>query len=270
MKGFALGKLVTHFAPVCLLTLTFGAASASAGTMWATGNDGSSLIRFDTSTAATTVVGTFTTGGTYGLAFAPDGTAYTLSGSVATLATVNLSNAALTTIGGPGGSFGYALDFAPDGTLYAVNVSTNVIDRVNTSTGVFTAVSTLSGASGIMDVTFTPTGQMYGVGSSDIIYRIDPITGIASVAFTTVLGSLMGLAADNEGNLIATSYSNPSQFETINLSNGFSGITGTIGAGTSFDHGGDIVLNQVPEPASFLLLPVVLGIGRLVRRKIAA
>jgi hypothetical protein len=226
------------------ITITGIPTGGGSTTYWATGNNGTSLIKFDIGTGATTVVGNLTTSGTYGLAFGPDGTAYTLQGSNATLAKVNLSNGALTTIGGPGGFFGYALDFAPNGTLYAVNVGTNQIYSVNTTTGAFTFVSTLSGpATEVMDITFDQYGNMYAVGPSDNkVYSINPTTGVSTLAFTTVLSNLMGIAADGNGNLIATSYTSPSQFERINISNGTSTIVGSIGAGTSLDHGGDIQL----------------------------
>jgi hypothetical protein len=123
------------------------AATPSEGAVyWTTGNNGSALIKFDTVTAATTVVGSFTVGSTYGLAFAPDGSAYTLQNSQATLAKINLSNGTLTTIGGPGGFFGYALDFANDGTLYAVNQSDQIY-KINTTTGAFTFVRNMSNPS---------------------------------------------------------------------------------------------------------------------------
>jgi PEP-CTERM motif len=255
----------------CAATLVMVAVSTSAqaDTMWLTGNDGSSLINFDTVTGATNFIGNFTTSGTYGLAFAPDGAAYTLRGSQATLATVNLSNGALTTVGGPAGFFGYALDFANDGTLYGVNVNTNQIYSINTTTGAFSFVASLTGpATGIMDITFDQSGNLYGVGpSNNLVYSINVATGASSLAFTTVLGNLMGIAADNAGNLIAVSYTNPSVFERINTSNGTSVIVGAIGG--FFDHGGDIQLTAVPEPSSLLLLGSgLVAAGRFVRRKL--
>ncbi|BAV48106.1 Autotransporter-associated beta strand repeat protein [Mesorhizobium loti] len=216
-------------------------------TYWSTGNNGAQLIKFDINSGATTVVGSFSTSGTFGLAFAPDGSVYTLLGSNATLAKVNLANGSLTAIGGPGGSFGYALDFAKDGTLYAVNVGTNAIYTVNTTTGAFTFVSTITGpANSVMDITFDQSGHLYAVGPSDNkVYSIDLSTGISTLAFTTALSNLMGIAADNAGNLIATSYTNPSSYEKINLTTATSSVVGNIGAGTSLDHGGDIQFTVV-------------------------
>lgn len=238
---------------------------------WATGNDGKSLIKFDIGTGATNVIGNLTTPNTYGLAFGPSGTAYTLQGSNATLATINLSTGALTTIGGPGGVFGYALDFANNGTLYAVNVNNNQISSVDTGTGAFTLVSTLSGpANQLMDITFDQAGNLWGVGPNDNkVYAIDPATGVSTLAYTTSLGNLMGIAADGAGNLIATSYANPSQFERINIGSGTSTIVGTIGGGTFNDHGGDIQLASTPEPGSLALLVTggLSGAGLLIRKR---
>jgi hypothetical protein len=242
---------------------------------WGTGNSGSSLIKWDTTTGAATVVGNFTVGNTYGLAFAPDGSAYTLQGSSATLAKINLSNGALTTIGGPGGFFGYALDFANDGTLYAINQSDQVY-TVNPTTGAFSFLRALSNPSlEIMDMTFDPlTGNLYGVGPSDNnVYKIDLATGNVTLAFSTVLGNLMGIAADGAGNLIATSYASPSQFERISISTGTSTIVGSIGGGTSYDHGGDIFV-PVPEPSTYLagglmVVPLLFQGLRLIRARAA-
>ena len=268
MKTTPKTKLGTTLASALALASAFAlvASPAHAVTYWSTGNDGSSLINFNTVTAATTVIGNFTTTQTYGLAFAPDGSAYTMQGSNATLAKINLANATLTTIGGPGGFFGYALDFANDGTLYAVNVNNNQIDTINTTTGAFTLVQTMSGpASSIMDITFDTTGKLYGVGpSNNSVYLINPVTGVSTLAYTTALSGLMGIAADGAGNLIATSYSSPSQFEVINIGTGASAIVGTIGGGTFNDHGGDIIL--VPEPSALASLALgafsLLGLRR--------
>lgn len=269
LRRGSLFRFATLLGSAVLTMLASTPSECSASVYWATGNDGSSLINFDTATAATTVVGNFPTGA-YGLAFAPDGSAYTLQSSGATLAKINLSNGALTTIGGPGGFFGYALDFANDGTLYAVNQSDQIY-KINTITGAFTFERNMSNLSlQIMDITFDPSGNLYGVGSDSRVYKIDLATGTTTLAYTTVLSSLMGIAADGAGNLIATSYANPSQFERINISSGTSVIVGTIGGGTSFDHGGDIMLAAVPEPSTFLMTALgglsMLGVARRMRK----
>ncbi len=220
-------------------------------TFWSTSNNGDELIKFDTVTGATTVVGNFGVTHTWGLAFAPDGSAYTLQGSNATLAKVNLSTGALTTIGGPGGGFGFALDFGPDGTLYAVNGG-NQIYSVDTTTGAFTLVRQLSGITDnhmIMDITFDLAGHLYAVagppqGNDDRnVYQIDLASGAATIAFTTPLSRPMAIAANGAGNLIVAS-SSSNQFELINTSNGTGTIISNTGANaTFFHHGGDIHLS---------------------------
>ena len=243
-----------------VLALLAGATAARADTIyWATGNDGTSLINFNTTTGATTVVGSFGSGHNYGLAFAPNGTAYTLQGSTATLARINLATGALTTIGGPGNFFGYALDFANDGTLYGVNQNDQIYS-INTTTSAFTFLRNMSNPSlQIMDITFDLAGNLYGVGPNDNrVYRIDLATGNTTLAYSTALGNLMGIAADANGDLIALSYASPSRFERINRITGTSQIIGVIG-GTSLAHGDDIPLTAaVPEPSATLLLGLSL------------
>ena len=89
------------------------------------------------------------------------------------------------------------------------------------------------------------------------MYSINLATGVSTLAFTTRIGNLMGIATDSNGDLIATSYSSPSQFERINTITGTSVIVGNIGGGINYDHGGDIQLAAATPTASMTLL----GIG---------
>jgi hypothetical protein len=80
----------------------------------------------------------------------------------------------------------------------------------------------------------------------------------------------MGIATDNSGNLVATSYTAPSQFELINVVNGTSQIVGNIGGGIANVHGGDIQLTPTPTPipaAAWLFGSGLMGLAGVRRRK---
>lgn len=245
------------------------AGTAHADIYYNTCNESSRLCSFDTVTGTSTAGPLFSGGSSYGIAIASNGSAYSLLNSTRTLATLNLATGALTQVGaGDASFFGYGLDFASNGTLYAIGVNDNNIYTVNTVTGVFSAGASLSGISGVMDFTFDPFDNLYAVASTNDIYRINSLTGVASFAFSGTVGSLMSIAADNAGNLVAVGYGD-NRFETIRVSDGsVLSVTSLPGANANY-HGGDILINaQVPEPGTMALTGLALaGLAAMRRRK---
>lgn len=249
------------------------APSARADVYYSTCNESSRLCSFDTVSGLETSGPLFSGGSTYGIAIASDGvSAYSLLNSSKTLAKLNLSTGSLTKIGVGNSSFmGYALDFDNSGVLWAADTFTNQLFTVNTATGLFNFVSSVSGGlSNIMDFTFDVAGNMFAIGDcGNPIFKVNPLTGVSSVAYSNPLSCSMGIAADTTGDLIVTGYGD-NRFAKIRESDGaVLGVFALPESNASY-HGGDIVLGHaIPEPTSMSLFGLsLIGLG-FSRRKIA-
>ena len=103
------------------------------------------------------------------------------------LYTINLATGAATLVGALGGGGdakrGLAYVTGPE-TVFGVTTSNNLV-RFNSNTpGTIVSTSPITGLQGgenILGIDFRPaTGQLYGLGSSSRIYRIDPANGAAT------------------------------------------------------------------------------------------
>jgi hypothetical protein len=258
-------RCVFPFIAVMMTLLIIGAVPAQGDTVYASGYDGTRLVRLDTVTGVGTSIGPFGIGATYAAAFSPTGTLYTMVDSYSStgrLATVDLATGAATVIGAPVGIPDMmVMEFDSSGTLYTASWATNTLYTMNSSTGVATPVGGLGFAS-IMDFAFNSSGTLYGVNNS-AIWTINTATGAGS--FVANLSGTdncqMGLFFDSADNLFATSWcSANSPLYKVNPTTGATTIVGLTGL--PYLHGGDVFIasSAVPEPTSYA---IVIGVGLL-------
>jgi len=127
-----------------------------------------------------------------GLAFSPDGTLYAIQNGVDEygrnvsdlLYTINLETGVGTLIGNTGDASLQSLAFGPDGRLYSWSLGRG-LEMLDAMTGLATDVNPAIGESPDMQtIDFASDGTLYGVGGKlheDSLYRIDPVTGTASL-----------------------------------------------------------------------------------------
>jgi PEP-CTERM motif len=239
----------------------FGPVAQAAGplTLYATGNDGSSLFTINSATGAATYVGDFGYLDTYSLAFSPNNQLYAVVDSYdsSTLATVNTTTGAATPVGaGTYISDLMAIVFAPNGTLYGASWGTNDLYTINPATGAATEVGAL-GFDNVMDLAFAPDGQLYAIGNG--LYEINTSTGAGTqVDAEAGDGDLMGLTI-GDGQFFVTDYSSSSPLYTLNPADGSVTLIGDTGIDYSMGLTYLGVASGVPEPASWALL--ILGVG---------
>jgi DNA-binding beta-propeller fold protein YncE len=245
-------------------------AQAHAEVLYSAGNDGSTLYTIDSNTGATSAVGSFGIASTYALAFNTNNTLYGLVNgySNGTLATINTTTGTATVVGsGTGISDLMALVFSPTtGTAYAASWATNSLYTINTTTGAATLVGSL-GFSGIMDLAFDASGDLYGISSG--LYKINTATGAGTQVLASAgNGCLMALTIYS-GDFYTTDYcSGASPLYKLNTTTG--GLTavgnGAISSSMALTYRG--VAGAVPEPATWAMMLLGFGgIGFAMRRK---
>ncbi|MBI5675004.1 MAG: carboxypeptidase regulatory-like domain-containing protein [Nitrospirae bacterium] len=250
------GIMMSHGGDISDVTPT-----ANAETIYATGNDGTSLITIDSGSGVGTVIGPTGISDTFATAFSPDGTLYTTTnvrsdGSNSYLGYFDLATGAVTTVGGPlGVGFMTSLEFAPDGTLYGGSFggpetygTDNYLYTINTATGAPTLVGALN-FEGVMDFAFDSNGTLWAVGISDTsynaLYTIDLATG-AGTYVTDITGAfdvIMGIMFDSSDTLYASDQSGTSLLYIINTATGEASTAGSTGI--MMAHGGDILTTPV-------------------------
>lgn len=266
MKNFLplLSSIKTSSLPVILPLALLWCAQASAEQLYSTGADGTALYTIDSNTGAGTLIGDFSFTGTYALALSPSGTLYGVSGGygAGTLDIVNPLTGASTHVGASTGiSDLMALKFGPDGVLYAASWSTNMLYTMNPATGVATPVGSL-GFSGIMDIAFDSSGQLYGLAQN--LYKINKTTGAGTLFTSLTDSSLMGLTIDSSGRFLATDYVSNSPLYQINTTTGALTSLGQTGISQPMA----LTEQSVPEPGSTALLGLagLLTMGRRRRK----
>lgn len=267
-KFTGVGCAISAAAVLCL-----AAAPSYAETLYSTGNDGTSLYTVDSTTGASQQVGYFGFGATYALAFSPDDTLYALVDGYnfqGRLATINTTTGAASVFGAPTGVPNlWAMAFDPDGTLYAASWGTNSLYTLNTTTGAATLIGSL-GFSGVIDLAFDSTGQLWGISQG--LYRIDTATGLGAMAHSSVGGGcLAGLTITQADRFLATNYcgANGGLFE-INPTTGAHTLIGNTGINSpvGLTDRGVAAPGAVPEPATWAMMILgVFGTGAMVRRR---
>lgn len=152
-------------------------------TVGALGVNTSSVIGFDFTSATNTAYAALTVG------------------SVAQLYTINLTTGAATLVGNIGSNLSIrdvAVEIAsvPGFTAYGVTANNNLIRfntaRPNTIIST-TAITGLQSGENILGIDFRPsTGQLFGLGSTSRIYRINTMTGAAMSVGSTLTNTLTG------------------------------------------------------------------------------
>jgi DNA-binding beta-propeller fold protein YncE len=163
------------------LALT-SAAAAQQMMLVATDSAGDNLIRLDTQTGASTVIGPLGDGTVAALAYDPTrGILYATSTQTNTLLTVNPGTGAATVIGPLGATLMHGLEYSPpDDTLYGIGGTTNnrTIYRIDRVTGAATQIGTVLGPSTYTIVYDTSANTMYAAAiGQQTLSRITMSTG---------------------------------------------------------------------------------------------
>ena len=224
--------------------------------LWATGNDGTQLIRIDSTSGATTTYAAHGYGQTWAAGFTPDGTLWTLvngfSGN-AVLGTFNKTTGAITTVGSGVGTNMICLDADNGGTMYGVGYSDRQLYQINTVTGSATALGD-TGISSMMDIAFDASGTLWAVNSSGNLWTINTANG-ASTFIASLSGGVaaeMGLAVDSSGQFFLTEYLASPGLWTLNENTGASALVG--GIASSYTHGADFEPGQIiPLPSASIM-----------------
>jgi len=223
-----------------------GGASGPAA-LYATGNNGASLIRINPATGVATTVGNFGHPDTFAGAFTPDGAFWTIvngfNGGAARLATVNLNTGAATPIGNVNwtGAPAIALEADNAGNLYAGNWN-GAFFSVNKTTGQMTPIGQMN-LGGLMDFTFDNAGVLWAVDGNNGLFRINTATGQGT--FQTFIsgvpgGSVMGMMVDpGDSSFYITTYTNPGSLYRLNTATGVTTLVPPGGGLGVFPHGGD-------------------------------
>jgi len=234
------------------LLISFAVSSASAATIFSSGNDGTTLITIDTTTGVAATIGSSGFIETWPTAFTPDGTLWTIVDGFTNgqLATFNMGTGTATPVGTPMGTTDViVLEADIGGTVYAAGFDGSFY-TVNTTTGQLTLVGAM-GINAVMDLAFDNSGTLYAIDSSQAfseLYTINPATGAATFicSLSGTPPAEMGLMVDPATNVMyATLYDDPSYLYQLNPVTCATVQIGT-GLGVGFPHGGDISGATVP------------------------
>jgi DNA-binding beta-propeller fold protein YncE len=246
---------------VCPLALL---STANATDIYASGRSGTSLVRIDSGTGSTSLVGDFGFAGSYSTAFTPDGVLWTVTQSgTGSLARVNLATGTATPVGATGLSVScMALASSPIGQLYAVDFDGKLYSG-NKTTGHFDLVATTPVAMA-MDLAFDSAGTLWAIETSQTpgaIWTINPVTGASQRISTLSVSGAMGLAIDSSDHFFVTDWVDTPNLYSLDP---YTGVATPLGAvGYPRTHGGDFA--PVPEPTS--LLALAGGMALIARRR---
>ena len=214
--------------------------------IYATGRDGSVLVRIDASTGAATVVGPLGVEGAFALAQDVHGALFTVTDS-GFVANPNARAASVDPRTGRAAIFGdrfgeylrmMGLAFGRDGTLYGSSPITQSLYRIDLPTGRPTRIGAF-GVNGIMDLAVDGAGGLWA-NTQTAIYRVNPTTGEATLAArVTGAAMLMGITFDTQDRLYATSYEADSMLYRIDVASGAATMVGNTGIG--FVHSAEFV-----------------------------
>ena len=135
----------------------------------------------------------------------------------------------------------HAMDIAPDGQMYALDFNGR-LSTIDLTTGLATFVvqTTGGGISGApMDMVFDSDGILYVVDGDDF-YSVNTSTGNITPINSGYSESLMGLWADAEGNVYASSWTIPGKYYSIDKATG--SLTELSAAVGTRPHGGDFYI----------------------------
>lgn len=167
----------------------------------------------------------------------------TVFGAPTPLFSVNQSTGAITAIGPSGvDSVGDLTSNPASGQVWGVSIASNQLVSFNTSTGVGTALTTITGARGITSLAYNPvSGRLYGNESisfssvnTDILYEINPATGVATLVGPIGFGNVFALAFANNGTLFGVS-DNSDELISISTVSGAGSLIGATGLFSIFD-----------------------------------
>ncbi len=233
-------------AALTLLAAAGPAARASANdVIYTTSDNGSSIATIDPSTGTGTVLGPTGYSNGFGAAVDTDGTVWTVVDGYATtaqIATVNKTTGHATPAPSSIGASVITLDIAGDGTMYGIGYTDQRLYRIDKSTGVGTPVGPATGISMAMDTAFDCDGQLWATAYGNL-WTVDTTTGVATAkpAITGIVGGasmVMGLMVDSSCQMLATTYANPGNLYSLDLTTGAATLVG--GTGLSNPHGGSI------------------------------
>ena len=128
------------------------------------------------------------------------GTAFSNTLATSQIYTLNTTTGTATLVGTPATAFISGLAFAANGSLFG---SGSQLWSVNATNGSAVSLGTLPEL--IVDITFSPTGQLWGIGNgSNTLWRIDPTNGqpLAAGALSGIQpGGINSIAFNSQGGL---------------------------------------------------------------------
>jgi WD40 repeat protein len=128
------------------------------------------------------------------------GTAFSNTLGTSQIYTLNTSTGAATLVGTPATAFISGLAFAPNGSLLGSGSQLWSVSPTNGSAVSLGALPEL-----IVDISFSPTGQLWGIGNgSNTLWRIDPSNGqpLAAGALSGIqAGGINSIAFNSQGGL---------------------------------------------------------------------
>lgn len=218
--------------------------------LYASGNDGTTLISIDPTTGQASTVGSFGLPPgfpAYAGAFDANDEFYTIANGsgYANLATVDLATGALSPVGSGGAVSSplIALEGDAAGNLYAAS-NDGSLYAVSTVTGQFNVIGP-TGFSSVLDLAFDNAGTLWGVSAtgagSPTLFQIDTATGAGTfqASITGAGASVAGLMIDPaDGALYVTTYASNSALYQLDPGTGQATPVGA-GLGVSFTVGGD-------------------------------
>ena len=153
----------------------------------------------------------------------------------------------------------HAMDIGPDGSMYILDLLGNIF-TVDLSTGLasFVAETTVDDTEGkisySMDIVFDAKSTLYAQGThpdgSRHLFKVNESTGEAISVGAFSKSSIMGLWANPEGTLYATTWSNPGNLYTVNPDNAGLTLVGNEGDYGDKPHGGDQWIPYLGWPGS--------------------
>jgi hypothetical protein len=184
---------------------------------------------------------------------------------------INQTTGAATLVGNIGQEIGDLTNIG--GSLRGIDITGNRLWTINSTTGAASGAINISGTRGaITSIAYNPFTQLlYGnttsaFSSSDILYRINATTGVATAIGTGLgISNLYGLGFGQTGTLYASD--SGGGLYGVDLTTGIASLIGTSTTGSLFDvatRPEDNVLFAAPGDGSLLTLNKTTGAGTVV------